>query len=388
MWEGADDRGDRGEKEARHFVHDLLHRAGVAPRFDCRSRGAAEAFGNADGSHGTDTQEGFGRVMGQTLKKALDLRDARGFNNDSKYKHDIVEAIDFKVQKIIELGQLAYKADELDPDSFLHVATRNGNSELSTILLLLGFPLHPADNINYKDDMGETLMATDCRMGNFEVFERLLKSGADVNVVRRDSKSALHLAVVSGKARSFEMFEALLEAKADVSVQDSMGETLMTAACGMGNFEVFEKLLKAGADVNVVHRDGKSVLHLAVASDSARSFEMFEALLKAGADLKLDMQDSMGETVMAAACRLGNFEVFERLLKSGADVNVVRRDGTSALQLAIVSGNARILNCMPKMIEYNESAEISYVRCLSLAFLAPNNIIRAGSKTGDQHLSC
>jgi hypothetical protein len=103
---------------------------------------------------------------------------------------------------------------------------------------------------------------------------------------------------------------------------------------------------------------------------------VFETLLKAGADLKLDVQDSMGETLMATACRVGNFELFEKLLKAGADVNVVRRDGTSALQLAIVSGNARMLNCMPTMIEYDKSAEISYVRCLSRAFLAPNHIFR------------
>jgi hypothetical protein len=127
---------------------------------------------------------------------------------------------------------------------------------------------------------------------------------------------------------------------------------------------------KAKADVNLINGDGASALHLVVASDNARSFEMFETLLKAGADLKLN------EALVATACRVGNFEVFEKLLKAGADVNVVRRDGTSALQLAIVSGNARMLNCMPKMIEYDESAESSYVRCLSLAFLAPNHIFR------------
>jgi ankyrin repeat protein len=71
--------------------------------------------------------------------------------------------------------------------------------------------------------MGETLMAAACRVGNFEVFEALLKAGADVNVVRRDGKSALQLAIVWGKGKSFEMFEALLEAKADVNVQDSIG---------------------------------------------------------------------------------------------------------------------------------------------------------------------
>jgi hypothetical protein len=82
----------------------------------------------------------------------------------------------------------------------------------------------------------------------------------------------------------------------------------------------------------------------------------------------VNYQDHMGETLMATACRMGNFEVFSKVLDAGADVNVVRHDGTSALQLAIVKGNARILNCMPKMIEYDESAEISYVGCLSLAF--------------------
>ena len=70
--------------------------------------------------------------------------------------------------------------------------------------------------------------------------------------------------------------------------------------------------------------------------------------------------------------------MFETLLKAGADVHVVRRDGASALALAIVSGKARILNCrmMPTMIEYAESAEISYVHCLSLAFLEPTSIFR------------
>ena len=37
------------------------------------------------------------------------------------------------------------------------------------------------------------------------------------------------------------------------------------------------------------------------------------------------------------AYRAGNFEVFEKNLKAGADVNMVRRDGTSVLQLVIVS---------------------------------------------------
>jgi hypothetical protein len=76
-----------------------------------------------------------------------------------------------------------------------------------------------------------------------------------------------------------------------------------------------------------------------------------------------------------AAVGVGRFDMFESLLEANADLNAVRRDGASALALSIFSSNARILNRIPNLIEYDERAEISYVRRLSLAFLAPNNIL-------------
>ena len=66
--------------------------------------------------------------------------------------------------------------------------------------------------------------------------------------------------------------------------------------------------------------------------------------------------------------------MFESLVETNTDVKLVRRDDASALALPIFSNNTRILHHIPKMIEYDESAEISYVRRLPLAFLAPNNV--------------
>jgi hypothetical protein len=45
--------------------------------------------------------------------------------------------------------------------------------------------------------MSETLIVTTCRVGNFEVFEKLLRTGADVNVVRRYDICVLQLVIVS-----------------------------------------------------------------------------------------------------------------------------------------------------------------------------------------------
>ena len=59
--------------------------------------------------------------------------------------------------------------------------------------------------------------------------------------------------------------------------------------------------------------------------------------------------------------------MFESLVETNTDVKLVRRDGASALALCIFSNNTRIMNHIPKMIEYDESAGISYVRRLPLA---------------------
>jgi hypothetical protein len=64
---------------------------------------------------------------------------------------------------------------------------------------------------------------------------------------------------VSGKGRNFEMFEALLESKADVNVINGDGALhLVIASDNTWRFKRFKTLLKAGADVNVARRDGKS----------------------------------------------------------------------------------------------------------------------------------
>jgi ankyrin repeat protein len=276
-----------------------------------------------------------------------------------------------------------YDVNEEDSqgNSPLLLACRSGNFEIAEILVGAGA------NVSTANERGDTPLLVAVGAGRFEMFELLLEAKAHVNVINGGGASALHLAIASGSARSFEMFETLLKAGANVNVVRRDGASALQLAIVSENarsFEMFETLLKAGADVNVVRRDGASALQLAIVSGKGRSFEMFEALLrirKGKRKANVNVINSDGASALHLAIVSDNarsFEMFEKLLKTGADVNVVRRDGASVLALAIVSGNARILNCrmMPKMIEYDESAEISYVRCLSLAFLEPNHIFR------------
>jgi hypothetical protein len=78
----------------------------------------------------------------QSTTKEWKLRPAKDFNNDIQYfqhMNAIFELTDFKFKAIIHLGQFVYKADVLNKHNFLHVARRNGNAELSKVLLSLGF---------------------------------------------------------------------------------------------------------------------------------------------------------------------------------------------------------------------------------------------------------
>jgi hypothetical protein len=124
----------------------------------------------------------------------------------------------------------------------------------------------------------------------------------------------------------------------DVNAKDSQGNSPLLLACRSGNLEIAEILVVAGANVSAANERGDTPLLVAVGA--------------------------------------GRFEMFESLLEANADVKAVRRDGASALALSVFSSNARILSRIPTMIEYDEGAEISYVRRLSLAFLAPDNISR------------
>ncbi len=81
------------------------------------------------------------------------------------------------------------------------------------------------------------------RGGDVELVEKLLKSGADVNVVNEELETPLHLAAGGGH---LGLVELLIKHGADVNAQDSEGRTPLCIATA-NNDVVVELLLKHGA---------------------------------------------------------------------------------------------------------------------------------------------
>jgi ankyrin repeat protein len=137
-------------------------------------------------------------ALDQAHQKALDdftsqrkewhRSDAKDFNNDTKYKDDIAEAIDFKVKKIVQLGRSAYEANELNADNFMHETVKKGHDGLITTLLSLGFAVDSKDK-----DNGFTPLMYASSNGHADTARMLLEKGALPESVIKNGQTALQL---------------------------------------------------------------------------------------------------------------------------------------------------------------------------------------------------
>merc|ERR1712166_1280302 len=102
-------------------------------------------------------------------------------------------------------------------------------------------------------------------MGNFAIFDALIKAGADASGADAD-KDGKTLLLAACEGGSLVICEALIKADADASVQDKGGRTPLLAACEGGNMAIFDAVIKAGADIHIARHDGATTLALSVKS--------------------------------------------------------------------------------------------------------------------------
>lgn len=227
-------------------------------------------------------------------------------------------------------------------ESALHKAARAGNLAEVQKLLDSGAdvnlfkqgktPLHHAALINPKP----------------EVVEALLDAGAQVGLKGHNDMTALHFAVVnptpmsahtqsnaeakneSGEtARRLEVIQLLLDAGATTYAKNEDGLTPLHLAAGhYWDPEIVDTLLLAGAFVDARAENDATPLHFAAAFNG--NPEVTRLLLDAGADA--NAQDTGGLTPLHLASRFrGNATVAQLLLDAGADVNAKDREGKTPL---------------------------------------------------------
>lgn len=141
------------------------------------------------------------------------------------------------------------------------------------------FLIEKGAHVNVKDEYGVTPLYV--AVNNLEIANCLLDNGADVN----NGKSPL-LEALSFK--SFDLAERLIEKGADVNVKDEYGMTPLHYAATHSDGFFVDLLINKGAKINVKANDGMAPIDFALRQNHLNNVQL---LIQKGADIKIWRMD-------------------------------------------------------------------------------------------------
>ncbi|MFW2403208.1 MAG: ankyrin repeat domain-containing protein [Gammaproteobacteria bacterium] len=223
----------------------------------------------------------------------------------------------------------------------MSMASAIGKGDIDTVRLMLrrGVPL------NEPDDYGCTPLMYAAEYGKRDIFEWLLRRGADPDFQTEDGSTVLMAAM--SVYTDPEIVRALLDRNVAIDVQTSSGWSALMYAAKESQYEVVRELLDRGAATDLKNQNDESALTIAL---NGVGTELADMLIDAGA--AVNQQDKKGWTALMLAADQGHAGIVAKLLKRGADPNLETKDerveivtlrqsgtaGQSALTLAVQTG--------------------------------------------------
>ena len=180
---------------------------------------------------------------------------------------------------------------------------RNPSDQLGTLEETLGRTVNePVRAINFdrtwcgrpfpQDLTGATPLHIAARNGNPQIGSVLLARGASIDSVDGKDATPLHDAADQG---SIAMVKLLLEAGANPNMLDWNLHSPAMRAAAQGHVHCVRVLLEAGADIQLRDNWGQTILHLAV---RARARDMFIFLMSKTSVYELATEDRSGQSVL------------------------------------------------------------------------------------------
>merc|ERR1719427_1852429 len=146
------------------------------------------------------------------------------------------------------------------------------------------------------------------------VIDMLMKLGANADVVDKDGKTALIIASLTGRVA---IVEQLLLFEVDLNIQDKSGNTALHLSLKKNKMQVSKVLMKTGlCDFNIQNDAGETVLMLAINTGSAVAVAY---MLKNGASWQ--PVDDLGRTALSIALLRDDSKMVQTLANYGAELN-------------------------------------------------------------------
>lgn len=254
---------------------------------------------------------------------------------------------DYGYTALIEAAAVSAEVTEilLDAGADVGVETHSGRtalleaiskSNINTTRLLLNAGADPnRQTVPSSTPLGEAAFHT-----SMPAVQALLDAGADPNQPFRDNRrheradsgyplTVTPLIVASGQG-SEDIVERLLASGARVDLRASDGRTALHGAVALPQTTISRLLLDAGASPSIADDSGETPLFHAACSDR---FEMVPLLLSDGATVS--HQDERNRTALFRAVQCNSPTTLRDLLDAGADPTVTNRFGTPAIEVAL-----------------------------------------------------
>ena len=209
-------------------------------------------------------------------------------------------------------------------------AIGRGDSALVANLLRRGTPA----NVQSAD--GTTALMVAALHGNARMVELLLSHGAQPQAANDDGATALLWGAPD--ARKVHL---LIDHGADVNARSALGNTpLMVASGSPDGASSVQQMLASGADITSANKGGRTALRFASDGGNVDTVRLLLAKAQEMSQLK-NVIDGAGRAVSVAASN-GFHDIVNVLLEHGADPNQEIGSRGSALNSALLAGNAEI----------------------------------------------
>lgn len=292
---------------------------------------------------------------------------------------------------LIEEHNLDVNTKNSDNWTPLHLAARNGNTILMSLLIAAG------SDLNVPGDLDKTPMYEAISGGHLDAVKLLASKGVSLKDPYKSSESCpMHLAVESGH---IHIMEYLMEQGID-HFKDNKGEDLISCAAehvqlhvmkwysergvdikdylencyGMdgprldleilqwfqsigfdftqplgpvplmhmavseSRIDIMEYLRSQGVDINEANHQGMTSVHRAAWCGQIKALKYLKSQ-----DVDFNQENKYGQTPIFDAIQSGNFEVINYLVENGADLTKKDKDGNTLMHIAAGGGRVSVI---------------------------------------------
>ena len=234
-------------------------------------------------------------------KKAADAAyDAESSAGDAEV---IAAAEANDLQKVIKLlnapdTNASQYAESEDGEWLINIFVRKGNLEAVEYLLKLycdggqyGMEMDPDQRDH--NEKARTILFTAVEEGHYNIAEKLVSLGADLDASDNESQTPLHYAVKLGME---DMAKLLVDNDADVEYADDKDNTPLHLALQNNQQEIARMIIEKGIDLDTTDDEGNTYLHLALKNNQPAIASM---LIEAGADTEAENNDELTPQMIA-----------------------------------------------------------------------------------------